>query len=45
MMPFIMFDIFILENICFLEDLAKRAPTLFLGEARMALIWLCLFIV
>jgi len=36
---FIMCDILILENIRFLEDLAKGAPlTLFLGEARMALI-------
>jgi len=31
MMPFIMFDILILKNICFLEDLAKEDPN-FISE-------------
>jgi len=31
MTPFIMFDILILENICFLEDLAKGSPNFIFG--------------
>jgi len=31
MSPFIMFDILILENICFSEDLAKGAPNFISG--------------
>jgi len=31
MTPFIMFDILILENICFLKDLAKEDPNFISG--------------
>jgi len=31
MTPFIMFDILILENICFLENLGKRDPNFISG--------------
>jgi len=37
MTPFIMFNILILENICFLEDLAKGAPNFIYGEDSDAL--------